>query len=268
MGFNVDASRIALPRGRVFFARKSSAGVLGPLLHLGNCSKLEFGTMGDDITEITDFSQNSGTPLTRISRTRKPEFPLSLYEVLPDNLALLFMGDKPSELTQLATAVTGEVLQGGAKVGAIYQFAKYGPYTGITITVGATAAVLNTDYVVRDATLGIIELIALPGSEVEGAAVTADYTPTAYSAGSGFQQVKGGTLQRIEGRLKYLGNSNTGPRHQLDIWNLSIEADGAFPFIAQDPIEYGLKCTVLSDPAHADLWTVTELSDGSGSPLP
>ena len=42
MGFNTDASRVSLPRGRVFFARKSAAGVLGPFLHLGNCSKLEF----------------------------------------------------------------------------------------------------------------------------------------------------------------------------------------------------------------------------------
>ena len=185
MGFNVDPNRIALPRGRVAFARKSAAGVLGPYLHLGNCSQLDFATIGDDIAEITDFSSNTSTPMARIPKSRKPEFPIKLYEANPDNLALVFMGAPPSELTQVATPITGEVMLGGAKVGALYQTAKYGPISAITLTVGVTTAVVTTNYVVRDVNLGIIELVALPGSEVEGATVTINYTPTARTTGNG-----------------------------------------------------------------------------------
>jgi hypothetical protein len=267
MGFNADASRIALPRGRVFFARKSAAGVLGPLLHLGNCSKLDFATIGDDIAEVTDFTSETSTPLTRISRKRAPEFPLSLYELEPNNLALVLMGNPPSEYTQVATPVTGEIMPGGAKVGGIYQTVKFGPISAITLTVGATAAVVNTNYVLRDASVGLIELILLPGSEVEGAVVTIGYTPTAYSAGSGFKRVLGGAAARIEGRLVYVGTSGTGPRHVLKLWNCSIESDGALPFIGTDPTEFGLKVTVLADPAQASPFELTEIDNGSGVPF-
>lgn len=267
MGFNADATRIALPRGRVFFARKDGSGVLGPLLHLGNCSKLDFSTIGDDIVEVTDFTQETSTPLTRISRKRSPEFPLSLYELNPDNLALAFMASAPTEYTQAATPVTGEVLQGGAKVGGIYQTAKFGPISAITLTVGATAAVAGTHYIVRDANVGLIELIALPGSEVAGAVMDIDYTPTAYTAGAGFKRVLGGAAARIEGRLVYVGTSGTGPRHVLKIWNCAVESDGAFPFIATDPAEFGLKVTVLADPAQASPFEITEIDNGAGVPF-
>lgn len=267
MGFNADASRIALPRGRVFLARKSVAGVLGPYLHLGNCSALEFATIGDDIAEITDFTSNTATPLTRVSKSRKPEFPLKLYECNPDNLALVFMGTAPTEFTQAATPITGEIMPGGAKVGGIYKTAKYGPISSITVTVGATTATVNTHYVLRDANVGIIELIALPGSEVEGAAVAINYTPTARTTGNGFKQIAGGAAPRIEGRLLYVGTSNQGPRHQLDIWNCAVTSDGSFPFVGTDPNEFGLRIGVLADPSKTELFMVTELSNGSGAPL-
>lgn len=267
MGFNVDASRIALPRGRVYFARKSPAGVLGPLLHLGNCPKLEFATIGDDIAEVIDFSSDTSTPLTRISKKRAPEFPITLMELSPENLALTFMALAPDEYTQVATPVVSELQLGGAKVGGIYQVAKFGPISAITVTVGVTAAVLTTNYLVRDASLGIIELVLLPGSEVEGANVTISYTPTAYTAGNGFKRVLGGSAARIEGRLKYHGTSGTGPRHQLTIWNCSLASDGAFPFIATDPAEFGIKVTGLSDPAQASLFELLQLDNGLGVPF-
>ena len=66
-------------------------------------------------------------------------------------------------------------------------------------------------------------------------------------------------MPRIEGQLLYVGTSNVGPVHQLDIWNCSIASDGAYPFIASDPVEFGLKVTVLTAAGHTELFTVTEL---------
>lgn len=267
MGFNADASRHSLPRGRVFFARKSTAGVLGPMVHLGNCSKLDFSTIGDDITEVVDFTSNTATPLTRISKKRVPEFPLSLYECNPDNLALVFMAADPSEFTQTSTPITGEALDGGVKVGAIYKTKKFGPISSVAVKKGVTVLTAGTNYIVRDANVGLIEILSLPGGVSAGDAITVDYTPTAYSAGSGFKQVLGGGVSRIEGSLMYSGASNVGPRHLLQIYNCAITSDGNFPFVAADVAEFGLKVNVLTDGVHSELFLLTELSNGSGAPL-
>lgn len=258
MSFNSDSTRISIGRGRVLLARYSDAGVLGPFIGVGNAPKLEFSTMGDDKVEVTDWQSRTATPLTIISRKRAPEFGLTLMEPNPDNLALLFAADEPGEYTQAATAVTDEAV-GVARVGGIYQTAKMLP-GALTLTSGATSFVLNTHYVVRDATLGIFEVIALPGGVAAGDALVVDYTPTAVVAGSGYKQVLGAVKSKIEGALKFIGNSDIGPVPFLHIYKCTIEPDGAFPFITSDPAEFGLKITALSDGTHTEMWKYLEVS--------
>lgn len=267
MPISVDATKIALPRGKVFFARKNAAGALGPSLFLGNCSKLEFATIGDDIAEVLDFTSNVSTPMKRITRKRAPEFPLSLYECNADNLALMFMADRPARLVQAATPVTNETIAsvgaGGAgiRVGQVYRTLKAGPISSVTgVTSGANAMTLGTHYEISDAAVGLIKILALPGSAVEGDAwLIGSYTPTAYTATNGPFVILGGGVAVIEGELFYVGYSNVGPRHKLEIWNCSLQSDGSFPFIATDPAEFSLKVTALTDPNHADLFRVTEI---------
>ncbi len=264
MGFSADASRIALPRGKVFFARKNnlSTGTLDPLLHLGNCSKFEFSSIGDDIAKITDFTTFVSTPLAQISKLRAPEFGLTLMECNPDNLKLVFMADSGTAYTQSAGTVPGELLSGGIKVGAIYKLAKRGipggtQITALTLKKGGVALSVATDYSLIDATNGIVVINAITSSSVAaGDAITADYTAPAIT--TGLNVLTGGTASRIEGQLLYIGTSNIGPVHQVDIWNCAISSDGAFPFISSDPNEFGLKVTVLSS-SQTDLFRITEL---------
>jgi hypothetical protein len=266
MGFSADATRIALPRGKVFFARKSSAGVLGPFLFLGNAPKLDFGTIGDDIAEVVDWTSSTSSPLTRISKKRAPEFPITLMEANPDNLALVFMGTN-TEYTQAATAVTLEQLVGGVAVGAIYRLAKPKVATvSLLETVAGTPVVFSatTHYIIRDAESSLIEIVALPATVVGGEMMQCTYTPTAIVTGAtAWRKITGGDVSRIEGALLYVGTSATGPRHKLEIWNCSIASDGAFPFIAADPVEFGLKVNVLSDANHTDLFELLELDNGA-----
>jgi hypothetical protein len=267
MSWSANAARIALPRGKVFFARKTiSTGVLDPFIFLGNASKLEFGTIGDDIAEVVDFTSYTPTPLTRISKKRVPEFPVSLMECNPDNLALVFMGEKPSEYIQTGGSITAEAISGVARVGGIYKLANKGTaavdISAFTLKkVGGTPSFTNTtEVVLRDAKAGIFEIIALHSGVVDGDGLIADYTAPAISAGSGYKVILGGGVARIEGALLYIGTGSVGPRHQLDIWNCSIESDGAFPFIAEEPVNFGLKVNVLTEANHADLFRVTELA--------
>ena len=267
MSFTADATRIALPRGKIFFARKSTAGVNGPFLFLGNASKLEFGTIGDDIAEVVDFTSATSAPLTRISKKRAPEFPLTLMEANPDNLALIFMGDN-NEYTQAATPVTLEQLVGGLKIGAFYRTAKP-KISSVSLleTVEGTPKVFTatTHYVIRDAESGLIEIVGYPSGAVDGQLMQITYTPTAIVTGAAtaLRKILGGTVSRIEGALLYTGTGVLGPRHKLEIWNCSIASDSAFPFIATDPVEFGLKVTVLSDSVHTDLFELLELDNGT-----
>ena len=82
-------------------------------------------------------------------------------------------------------------------------------------------------------------------------------------AATALRKILGGTVSRIEGALLYTGTGVQGPRHKLEIWNCSIAADGTFPFIATDPVEFGLKVTVLSDSVHTELFELLELGKGT-----
>jgi hypothetical protein len=270
MSWSANAARIALPRGKVFFARKTlSTGVLDPYIFLGNVSKLDFATIGDDIAEIVDFTSNTPTPMTRISKKRVPEFPATLMECNPDNLSLVFMGDKPSEYTQTGGTITAEAINGVARVGGVYQLANKGSasvdLSAFTLKkVGGTPSfTTGTEVILRDAKAGIFEIITLHTGVVDGDGLIADYTAPAINAGSGYKLILGGAASRIEGRLLYIGTSNVGPRHQLDIWNCSLSSDGNYPFIATDPVEFGLKVSVLTDANHNDLFRITEMATGS-----
>ncbi len=265
MGYNADPSRIALPRGRVFFARKNlTTGVLDAPVHLGNCPKLEFNTIGDDIDEVMDFTSFTAVPLTRISKKRAPEFSLTLMEASPDNLALVFMGNTPTDYSQTGGVISAEVLSGGLKIGAIFQLAQRGT-TGTPIQLasiarvgGGATFVAGTHYVLRDSITGLVEILAIPSGAAVGDSLSATYT--APTIGSGvYKQVLGGTAARIEGKLLYVGASNVGPVHSLEIWNCSLESDGGFPFIATDHVEFPVKVTVLSDAAHTELFRLLEL---------
>ena len=264
MGFNIDTTRIAMPRGRVFFARKNlTTGVLDPYVHMGNCSKFDFSTIGDDIAEIMDFTAVVSTPATRIAKARKPEFDLQLMEANPKNLALVFMAAAPSEYTQSGGAITGESV-GVARVGSLYKLANKGisggtQITALTVKKSATAFTTGTEVILRDSVNGIFEIVTLHAGISDGDAITADYTCPAIVAGSGYQQVLGGGVPRIEGALLYLGSSSIGPVHSLEIYNCVIASSGTYPFIATDPGEFSLKVNVLSDSTHTELFKLTEI---------
>ena len=179
----------------------------------------------------------------------------------PDNLALVFMGSV-TDYTQAATAVTGESL-GLLHLGGIYKTAKLLGSTGTIqgVDSGAHELVVTTNYVVRDQAIGLIEVVALPVAAAEGDALTIDYTPIAIA--TALKKISGGDVSRIEGALLYVGSSTVGPRHQLQIWNCSIESDGAFPFIAEEPVNFGLKVTVLTSALHANLFELLEMATGA-----
>ena len=265
MGFNIDTSRISLPRGKVFFARKNlTTGVLDPFIFLGNAPKFEFSQMGDDIDQILDFTANLPTPATKIVKQRIPEFTVSLMECNANNLAMFFMADKPSTIgAQTGATVTAEALAGGVFVGAIYQLANRGtsgtPISAVTVQKGATTFTSGVNFILRDAINGIIEILSLPTGVSAGDAITAGYTCPAISSPTQ-QIVYGGGVPRVEGMLWYLGTNTVGPAYDLKVWNSSIVGDGAMPLVADAHLEYSLKVGVLTPTGQTGLFQLTQFS--------
>lgn len=252
MGWNSDSSMVSVGRGRVLARRLSDAGVMGSYFGVGNVSALEFSQMGQDKVEVTDYQTRSSVPLTTFMRKVVPEFTMTLLEPQMANLALMFLAEEAGEYTQAATPVSGESL-GTVKVGGIYKTEKMKP-TSLVVESGATAFVANTHYLLRDADLGLIEIIALPGGVVAGDPLTADYTPTAMVAGSGWAKVEAATRTKVEGGLMFIGTSDLGPKDLVVIHKCSFEPDGGYPLITDEQQQFRMKITVLSDGVHAQPW--------------
>jgi hypothetical protein len=135
-----------------------------------------------------------------------------------------------------------EALAAAVTPGAYYMFSKMGPHTAITVEIGGTPAVLDTDYVVSDANLGIIHV--LPDTALTGA-VTASYTPTAYA--SGLTQVRGGTKNQVKGSVLFVGDPTVGPAVKVEVWSASANPDGAVGLISEDWGQMGITLAIESD---------------------
>jgi hypothetical protein len=265
MGYNANINRISLSSAAIMLAR-STAGVLGPYLPVGNAPKFEFSQMGDEVDSIKDFTRAGMPPLGDILKARIPEFSLSLMECDPTKLAMMFMGTAEA-YTQAATPVVDEAL-GLVHVGGIYKTALLAP-TEITIESDEETPVpfvANTDYRVVDAAAGLIEILALPATVVAGDPMHISYTPTAKTAADNIMTVHGGSATAIEGSLLAVGYPSKGPKHMCQIWRCQISPAGAFPFVSESSSQYELKIKVLSSPTHPEgLFDYTQLTDGSAT---
>jgi hypothetical protein len=209
------------------------AGVLTQWRHLGNVEVFELTTEDDVLDKFSSMDKTSAL-YKRITRRRNVILRMTLSEYSPENLAMIAMGTK-SEITQAATPVVGEVLTADALLGAYYQLAKLGPYTaGPALTVTATPLVLGTDYEITDPILGIIHILSTAVNVNDTDQIDVDYTPTAYTVGSGVVTVRGGTESVSEFAVKFISDPSSGPKTHVDVWRASSTPDGPIGLISEE----------------------------------
>jgi hypothetical protein len=109
---------------------------------------------------------------------------------------------------------------------------------------GATLGVLGTDYAIINANVGLWRV--LPGTALTGA-VTIDYTPTAYVAGSGPAMIAGGAAGVIQGAVRFVGDPSTGPDIIVDVWRANVSPNGPVGLISDDFATLSLTMAVLED---------------------
>lgn len=239
-----SSENLIMGAGSVYFDRFDAAGVATGLKHLGNVSTLELTTEDDPVDKYS--SMTAGRPLyKRVNRRRTITLRLTGDEFHPENMALGTMGSQAT-LVQAATPVVAEAVYASTIKGAYFRTKKLGPITAVAVKFGVATGVLNTDYAIINAAVGLIRI--LPGTAQTGA-VTIDYTPTAYTAPSGPQTVSGGVSGIIQGRVTYISDNSTGPNVIIEFWKCSITPDGAIGFIGDDYAEMSLSAAVLDDSA-------------------
>ena len=239
-----SGENLLVGKGQVLFDRFDANGLKTGFRHLGNVSSMELTTADDVIEKFSSMS--AGAPLyKRVNRRRNVTLKLTMDEFDPENVALALMGET-SVLVQAATAVVAEPIFPSTVKGSFFKLAKLGPYTGVSIKFGVTAGVAGVDYRVVDAKAGVYQILL--GTALTGA-VTADYTPTAYTSTTGPKVVGGGISGVIEGQLMFIGDPSTGPKTIVDVWRLNISPDSAVGLISDEFAEMGLTAGVLDDSA-------------------
>lgn len=236
---------LIIPKGRWLFDRWDVNGAKTGYREMGNVSTAAETTADDVVEKYESMTRGAGL-YDRAMRRRTQTFRLGIDEVHPDNYALIVMG-KVLTLVQAATAIVAEPLAATTIPGAAYKLLNIGPYTAISIKFGAGAGVFGTDWdYVGSPTWGVIKV--LPGTILTGA-VTADYTPTAYSGATAPQMVAHGTEGQILGNALFIGDPTRGPETMVELPNVGITPDGDHAVIGDDYVTTGLTLSVFNNTA-------------------
>jgi len=240
-----SSENLLLGKGQVFFDRFDASGLSTGFKHIGNVETFELTTTDDKVQKFSSMS--AGAPLYKeVNRRRTAVLTLTGSEFHPENMALVTMGSQ-SELVQAATAVVAEPVFPTTIKGAYFMTKKLGPISAVAVKFGVTSGVLNTDYAIINANVGLIRI--LPGTALTGA-VTVDYTPTAYTSGSGPAMVAGGASGVIQGAIKFIGDPSTGPDMIIDVWRANVSPNGAVGLIGDDFATMSLTMSILDDSAN------------------
>jgi hypothetical protein len=240
-----NPNNLLLGKGQVLFDRYDVNGVSTGFRHLGNVERFEITTADDKVQKYS--SMTASAPLYGESlRRRTATIGVTGDEFNADNVAIAQGGDVVT-LVQTATAVVAEALAASTVPGSFVKLAKLGPYTGVAVKFGVTTGVLGVDYQFMNAKAGVIQI--LPGTALTGA-VTADYTPTAYTSTAGPKVVRGASVGNIVGRLMFIGDPSSGPAQLVEVWRCTVSPDGALGYISDDYATMGMTFTILDDAAN------------------
>jgi len=245
VAIQADGSQLLLGRGKTFFKRNEAAGTAQGHTFMGQVTQLEIRPKDEVIDEKS--SVEAAAPIIKqVKVSTDHEIALTFKEMKAHNLALALFGTVGS-YTQAATAVTNEIFT-DVKQGTYIKTAKR--LIGSVVVTGPSATptyTVTTDYVVEDATEGLIYIV--PGGTItDGSDLEVDYTPTAVAA-PGLDTVIGGVSSFIEGELLFIPDPATGPKWRAEIWKASLNSNAVIALIqsANEFASAELLGKVLSD---------------------
>jgi hypothetical protein len=224
-----DAGNLSLGAGEVLFDRFDANGNPTGYRHLGNVESLAITTTVETVQKKSSMDGARGIYKEAVIGS-EAEVSMVLSEYDPENLALALLGDTATFSQASSAAQTGRQINGGAALKFDRWY--YLGFKQVTVTAvkqGATTGVLGTDYELNTE-LGLIKIKS--GGAFTEAVTTWDGSAAAVTG----TQVRGLSVGKIEGRLKYFSAANqaAGPRWEVDIHKVTLNPDGELQFISED----------------------------------
>jgi hypothetical protein len=224
-----DAGNLSLGAGEVLFDRFDASGNPTGYRHLGNVESLAITTTVETVQKKSSMDGARGIYKEAVIGS-EAEVSMVLSEYDPENLALALLGDTATFSQASGGPATGQQINNGnpLKFDRWYYLGKK-QVTVTAVKQGAQTGVLGTDYELNTE-LGLIKIKS--GGVFTEAVTTWDGSWASVTA----TQVRGLTVGKIEGRLKYFSAANqaSGPRWEVDIHKLTINPDGELQLISEE----------------------------------
>ena len=230
--------------------------------HLGNCTSFEL-SFEDTVQKVINRMTSALGTYRKIVSERVANVSVTGQEFNPDNIALVASGSVGA-LAQAGSTAVGEVLATAAQatIGSnqrAFQTA-FRNISAITIKQSATTLIAGDDYIVQDATLGLILFLPTGGQWTDGVQIDIDYTYAADTSPT----VNAGSVNTIEGSLLFVGDPAAGGAVDILVHKFSIEPEGGLELIGEDFLDWTLSGEALDDSANnptAPFWQLVDRND-------
>lgn len=216
-----------LGSGRIYVNRKVGAAYQG-FHYIGNATKFEIKENSEKKERISKDKANYGSALNTVFVKKPAEVNITLDDLDKDNLALVFLG-ATSAVSVAGATVTDEVVTGYKD--KIFQTAQRNiSAVVLTDSAGTTTFVLNTDYQITDAKLGLIKVLTA-GAITDAQSLKIDYTYGAMTS----NKVAGGTNANIIMKVLLDGvNQADQSLAVVNVWEAVLSPTSGVDFLADD----------------------------------
>lgn len=216
-----------LGSGRIYIDRKVGSVFQG-LHYIGNATKFEIKENSEKKERISKDRSNYGSALNTVFIKKPAEVNITLDDLDKDNLALVFLGNT-STVSVTGASVTGEDVV-GYKDTIIKTAKRKISAVAVKHTTGTPVYVLNTDYSIVDADLGLIKVLAT-GAITDAQALKIDYTYGSMTS----NKVAGGTNSNIIVKVLFDGvNQADQSKAVVNVFEGVLSPTSGVDFLADD----------------------------------
>lgn len=239
-----SGGNLLLGRGKIYMAiltLTNGVYVRGGEFDIGNCTEFVIEPSAE-VKEKYESMDPASSLYARAVTRETFKVKITGDEFTLFNLANVLMGSQGTINVTGATVSgsPGETLATNPVGGAWYSFANR-QISAVTVKLGATTLVANTDYIL-DTVRGRIYIV--PGGAGAGVgSLTAGYTYSTYT----FNTVQLGKVAGINAFVRFVGNPSAGPTYEGEFWNVQFTPSGSLGFITDDFGNWTLEGMVIAD---------------------